>query len=54
MPYILMLDFRCFEVYQYKAFQYVVIKDEVNEVVAFFSVDMLLPGYERKSLSHLE
>ena len=48
-----MCDLFCLQIDQYKTFQDIVIKDEVDIIVFLFRMNMLLPGDKGISLSHL-
>ena len=53
MPDVLVCDFACFQVNQDKAFKNIIVKDQINIVIFFFRVDMLLTRYERIAFTKL-
>lgn len=53
LSYVLMGDFAGFQIHQHKAFEDIVIEHEVDVVVLFLCVDMLLAGYKSISLVQL-
>lgn len=53
LPNILMRDLGRFEVNQHEALENVVIENEVNEIVFFLGMNVLLARDERISLPHL-
>lgn len=51
LTYVLMGDFAGFQIDQHKAFEDIVVEHEVDVVVLFFRVDMLLAGYKGIALA---
>ena len=50
LPYVLMRDLLCFQVDEDKAFQYVIVKHEVDVLVLLLRMDMLLSCHKSISL----
>lgn len=53
LSYVLMGNLACFQIDQNKTFQDVIVEHEINVVILFFRMNMLLSGNERISFSKL-
>ena len=53
LPYVLMGDFAGFQIHQHKAFEDIVVEHEVDVVVLFFCMNVLLAGYKGIALAKL-
>ena len=49
-----MADFRCFQINEYKTFEYVIIKNEVDEVILLLGMYILLTCHECESFVKFE